>query len=122
MHRDRRETIARCFASRWHQGYARGKLRHDPVFADAVAWARAAESAGTAILDAGCGLGLLAHWLRAEGVAAPILGVDPDARKTAAAAAAADRAGLADVTFASEDARTAVPRFRGSVFLLDVLH
>lgn len=121
---DRIEQIAARFGSRWHQGYARGKLKHDPVFDDAVIWARrAALAAGDAVLlDAGCGLGLLAHWLRAHDVALPVRGIDPDAKKIAAARAAAERGGLRDVIFEAGDARDAVGVFPGSVFLLDVLH
>ncbi len=118
------EQIAARFGSRWHQGYARGKLKHDPVFDDAVIWARlAALAAGDALLlDAGCGLGLLIHWLRAHYVAIPLRGIDPDAKKIAAARAAAEQGGLRDVSFETGDACDAVAAFSGSVFLLDVLH
>ena len=104
------ESIAGCFTSRWHQGYARGKLKHDPVFEDAVAWAERASltSKGATVLDAGCGLGLLAHWLRANGITSPIQGIDPDRKKIAAASEAARRANLTAVSFAVGDARDAV--------------
>ena len=121
---DHIEHIAARFASRWHQGYARGKLKHDPVFDDAIDWARRAGLAadGAVLLDAGCGLGLLAHWLRAHDVGLPVRGIDPDAKKIAAARAAAVRGGLHDVTFELGDARDPVGAFPGSLFLLDVLH
>src|SRR5450432_122247 len=118
------EKIASRFHSRWHQGYARGKLKHDPVFDDAIDWARRAGRAppGATVLDAGCGLGLLAHWLRAHEIAVPVRGVDPAAKKIAAARSAAERGELREVRFAVGDARDAVGAFPGSVFLLDVLH
>lgn len=121
---DRIDPIARLFRSRWHQGYARGKLKHDPVFDDALGWARRAELAASdaVLLDAGCGLGLLAHWLRAHDVAIPIRGIDPDAKKIAAAREAAERGGLRDVAFEIGDAREAIDAIAGSFFLLDVLH
>jgi SAM-dependent methyltransferase len=122
--RARIERIAARFASRWHQGYVRGKLKHDPVFDDAVKWARRAASAANAaqLLDAGCGLGLLAHWLRDSDVGIPVRGVDPDDRKITAAREAAARGELPDVVFETTNARTAVDNPCGSVFLLDVLH
>ena len=116
------ERIAACFDSRWHQGYARGKLRHDPVFDDAVEWARRAGLAEGGLLDAGCGLGLLALWLRAHDVDLPVRGIDPDPKKITAARAAAGRGGLRGVSFETADARDAIATFSGSVFLLDVLH
>ena len=118
------ERIATRFTSRWHQGYVRGKLKHDPVFDDAVEWARRAASAAAPakILDAGCGLGLLAHWLRAHQVAIPVQGVDPDARKIAAALEASKRSELADVRFEIGSAQEAVRDFEGSIFLVDILH
>ncbi len=123
-HRARIERIAARFASRWHQGYVRGKLKHDPVFDDAVTWARRAASAAHAapLLDAGCGLGLLAHWLRESEVGIPVRGVDPDDRKIIAAREAAVRGELSEVVFETTDARTAVDNPCGSVFLLDLLH
>jgi 2-polyprenyl-3-methyl-5-hydroxy-6-metoxy-1,4-benzoquinol methylase len=116
------ERIATRFASRWHQGYARGKLKLDPVFDDAVEWARraAASVSPASILDAGCGLGLLAHWLREHDVGIPVHGVDSDAPKIEAARAAAVRGALSAVDFATSDVRSAVGG--GSVFLIDVLH
>ncbi len=116
------EGIARCFVSRWHQGYARGKLKHDPVFDDAVGWARRAARVGGPLLDAGSGLGLLAHWLRSAGVDLPIHGIDPDVRKISAARVAAQRGGLSDLTFNVDDALTVVGGWNGHVFLVDILH
>jgi SAM-dependent methyltransferase len=118
------ERIAARFGSRWHRGYARGKLKHDPVFADAVEWARRAASATNAapLLDAGCGLGLLAHWLRENDVGIPVRGVDPDDSKITAAREAAACGDLPAVVFETTDARAALGNTFGSVFLLDVLH
>lgn len=116
--------IARAFlpasplGNRWNYYYARGKLGSDPLYpgiADALRGTTAP------LLDLGCGLGLLAHTLRADGLAMPYRGVDLDAGKIAQARRAADRAGLRDATFDAVDLTRGLPAHRGSVAILDVL-
>ncbi|MFZ5657853.1 MAG: methyltransferase domain-containing protein [Pseudomonadota bacterium] len=117
-------SIARAFlpasrlGSRWNYHYVQGKLRSDPLYpgiADALRGTRAP------LLDLGCGLGLLAHTLRADGIALPYRGVDVDAGKIAKARQAATRAGLADVAFDTVDLARQWPAHSGSVAILDVL-
>ncbi|HEV7490216.1 MAG TPA: class I SAM-dependent methyltransferase, partial [Rhodanobacteraceae bacterium] len=60
-----------------HRSYARGKLRWDPIFAAAASLF--AESRH-ALLDIGCGLGLLGQYLRECGCSAPYRGIDLDER------------------------------------------
>jgi len=55
------------------------------------------------VLDLGCGVGLLAHCLRAHGIAMPYHGVDNDAGKIAQARDAASRAQLSETTFETID-------------------
>lgn len=116
--------IARAFlpasrlGSRWNYHYVQAKLRSDPLYpgvADALRGTRAP------LLDLGCGLGLLAHTLRADGIALPYRGVDVDAAKVEKARTAAARAGLADVAFDTVDLAREWPGHSGSVALLDVL-
>ncbi len=99
----------------WH---ARAKFATDPMYA-AVAGALAGSTAP--LLDLGCGIGLLAQFLRAHGVAVDYLGVDNDEGKVAAASAAARAANLDGVRFACMDLARDFPQHRGSVTLLDVL-
>ena len=54
------------------------KLRRDPVYPAAYELFRGSDEP---ILDIGCGLGLLAFYLRERGCRQPILGLDVDARK-----------------------------------------
>lgn len=109
-------TIARSFQSRWIQGYARGKLSTDPAFAAAAtelgAWP-------APVLDIGCGIGLLGHYLRAAGVDSEYLGIDTDARKIAAARSGTDRRLGLDFEQISAEA---MPRWQGHVVMLDMLH
>lgn len=110
------ERIASRFSRRSHAGYARGKLRHDPVYAAAATWIG---SDSMPLLDIGCGLGLLGFYLRERGWHGAYHGLDFDAGKIAAARTAA--ADLAQFQLDDERAQT-LPAFAGHVALIDVLH
>lgn len=103
---------------RYHYYYVRGKLASDPLYPGVVDALRGCDAP---LLDLGCGIGLLAHALRADGQAMRYGGVDFDAGKIAVANAAAARAKLDDVAFATCDLLRECPPHRGSVALLDVL-
>lgn len=105
-------------ARRYHYYYARGKLASDPLFPGVVGALRGHDAP---LLDLGCGIGLLAHALRADGQSLRYAGVDFDAGKITIANAAARRATLADVAFATCDLVRERPSHQGSVALLDVL-
>ena len=109
---------ARRFGSRWDYHYTRSKLRSDPLYPGIC---DALRGSTAPLLDLGCGLGLLAHALRDDGIALPYCGVDNDAGKIARAGAAAVRRQLPDVDFATVDLSRGLPAHRGSVALLDVL-
>jgi SAM-dependent methyltransferase len=117
-------VIARAFlpasplGNRWNYHYTQAKLRSDPLYPGV---AEALRGSRAPLLDLGCGLGLLAHTLRAEGIGIPYRGVDVDARKIARAGEAARRAGLRDVTFDTVDLAREWPAHTGSVAILDVL-
>jgi 2-polyprenyl-3-methyl-5-hydroxy-6-metoxy-1,4-benzoquinol methylase len=110
--------VAVRFPQRWLRGYVRSKLRRDPIYAAAYELFRGSEEP---ILDIGCGLGLLAFYLRERGCSQPILGLDVDARKIrqgSGIAAAAYR----DIDLRHHDVREPIPAFSGNVALFDVLH
>lgn len=111
------ERIACQFEGRWRQGYVRGKLRSDPVFAAAFALL---QDSPLPVLDVGCGLGLFEFYLRECGFAPPLVGVDFDAGKIAQARRIAVRH-YRDITFSVGDV-LATGDFRGHVVLFDVLH
>lgn len=108
----------RWYGNRWHYHYSRNKLRSDPLYPGV---AEALRGSTAPLLDLGCGIGLLAHALHAEGVVLPYRGVDNDAGKIALAQAAARREALDDVEFAVVDLGTVLPVHQGSVAILDVL-
>jgi 2-polyprenyl-3-methyl-5-hydroxy-6-metoxy-1,4-benzoquinol methylase len=108
----------RAYGNRWNYHYSRIKLGSDPLYPGVAA---ALRDSRLPLLDLGCGIGLLAHALRAEGVALGYRGVDNDAGKIAQAKQAARVAELAAVEFAVVDLAAAFPSHQGSVAILDVL-
>lgn len=124
LSRERARAIAAAFlptqrfGSRWDYHYTRSKLGSDPLYPGIC---DALRGTTAPLLDLGCGLGLLAHALRDEGIAMPYRGVDNDAGKIARASAAAARRELSDVAFDCFDLARELPTHRGSVAILDVL-
>ena len=121
---DTAQRIARAFLPpRWHGNryfyyYTRAKLRTDPLYPGVL---DALRGTTAPVLDLGCGIGLLAHALRADGSGLPYRGVDIDARKIVEARRAASVAGLAEVAFEVVDLADGLPAHSGSVAILDVL-
>src|SRR2546423_6085077 len=110
--------VATQFRSPWLRNYVRSKLRSDRIYlATYNLLGRSAEP----ILDVGCGVGLLAFYLRERACAQPVLGLDLDLRKIDYGATIAARR-YRDVEFRFHDVEENVPDFRGNVALLDVLH
>ncbi len=70
--------ISRLFPSRWHRIYTIAKLRSDPLY-DSVY--NELKSSILPLLDVGCGLGILAFYLRERGWDIPIQAIDYDKRK-----------------------------------------
>ncbi len=109
---------ARWHGNRWHYHYAVAKLRTDPLYPGVVDALRGTHAP---LLDLGCGIGLLAHALRAQGIDLPYRGIDNDRPKIARARQAATRARLTGVAFEAIDLAGGAPAHRGSVAILDVL-
>jgi trans-aconitate methyltransferase len=109
------QIAARCW-KRWDRHYVPIKLATDPVYA---AVADLVLPTALPVLDIGCGIGLLTHYLRGLGFEAPITGFDYDARKIESATVMAE--GLSNVSFSVGDARTQLPPHAGHVVILDIL-
>ena len=79
--REDARSIARAFlpkhvlGNRYDYYYTLTKLRTDPLYPGVL---QALRPTTAPVLDLGCGLGLLAHALRADGQALPFYGVDID--------------------------------------------
>lgn len=117
-------AIARVFLDparpfdRHHYYYALSKLATDPLY-DGVC--DALRDRSLPVLDIGCGIGLLAHRMRAAGIDSPYIGTDFDARKITHAKAARVRGALMDVRFEVGDAASGLPAHAGDACILDVL-
>ncbi len=119
IHEDACARVASLFTSRWLRHYVGSKLRSDPAFSLAYELVRDAE---TPILDLGCGVGLLAFYLRERGLKQPITGIDIDARKISHAQSAAQQRGYEGLEFIAQDVSRELPFFSGSIVLFDLLH
>lgn len=110
--------VATQFRSRWLRHYVSGKLRRDRIFPAAYELLRRSDEP---ILDIGCGVGLLAFYLRERACRQPVLGLDVDARKVRYGARIA-ASHYRDVDLHFHDVQKALPKFYGNVALFDVLH
>jgi 2-polyprenyl-3-methyl-5-hydroxy-6-metoxy-1,4-benzoquinol methylase len=106
-------VIAAKYPTRFLRSYVRSKLARDPVYEAVLAHVRGRDEP---ILDVGCGVGVLELFLRAAALTVPMTGIDADAKKIAVAR----QLGI-DVAFDVGDA-LALPPFRGTVVILDLLH
>lgn len=110
------ENVAAHFESRFLRHYVRSKIASDPLY-EAVE--RELRGHDLPLLDIGCGVGLMAFYLRESGFTAPIAGVDHDASKTDAANRIASQ--YRDLRFDAADARSSMAA-GSSVLILDLLH
>jgi SAM-dependent methyltransferase len=110
------DRLASLYPGRTLQGYARWKLRMDPIYSGVRAALLGRE---LPLVDLGCGVGLLPFYLREHGYASPVIGIDFDERKIALARQAATR--YRDVTFRVGDARDPLPA-NHAIVILDLLH
>lgn len=109
--------VAAQFPLGWLRLYAGSKLRRDPIYAAAY---ELFQGSNQPILDVGCGVGLLAFYLRERGSRQPVLGLDVDLRKTRRGTRVAGR--YRDVDISCHDIQKSIPAFSGNVALFDVLH
>ena len=110
--------IAAMFPGRWDRNYVAAKLRTDPVYFSLAENLRGREHP---LLDIGCGLGLLAFYLRAEGLEMPIHGLDYDPRKIESARLGSIASQARDLSFSHHDVRAGLPAHQGNVSILDIL-
>ena len=111
-----RQFAAR-FPSVQERWYVMGKLATDPLYPAVHA---VLQTTSAPLLDVGCGMGVLACYLRQRGWRPAIRGVDSDARKIATARALAAGFG-GTLEFVLGDAGAALPAHCGSIALLDVM-
>ena len=103
--------VAALYPNRFLRSYIRWKVKTDNVYAATY------ERVRGPIADLGCGVGVLAAYLRARGFDAPVVGIDHDARKVAIARSL----GLSNATFELGSVGQAAAR-GDTVVMLDLLH
>lgn len=118
MNQDLPKHLSSPFQSHWDRHYVAAKLRTDPLY-NAVY--QELQNSTAPLLDLGCGLGLLAFYLRARDLRFPITGLDYDTRKIDSALLAAAKLHYPDLSFSPHDARTGLPAHLGAVTILDIL-
>ena len=108
----------RAWGNRHDYYYSQVKLHTDPLYPAVL---QALSGTQAAVLDLGCGLGLLAHTLRRDGQMMPYYGVDLDADKIGRGQQIAAKSGFKDVRLEVLDLGQGMPQHQGSVTILDVL-
>lgn len=112
------QRIAGLFPRKQHYYYIRSKLRTDPLY---TAIHHELKDSDLPLLDLGCGLGVLAFYLREMGLTFPIHSLDYDEPKIEHAKRAIPTSGFSDLSFAFHDARNGLPEHSGNVTILDIL-
>ena len=112
-----RRAAAHFRAGKFLYGYAKRKAAWDPAYVEVASRLRGGR---LPILDVGCGVGLLAAYLRESGCTQAISCIEPDVKKVALAQKLIATA-YGDLDFKKGDA-ISLPEFSGEVILLDILH
>lgn len=117
-----RSIIARKISSlceeRGLRYYSRTKLLTDPLYGGVL---RELEGRAHALLDIGCGIGILSYYLRECGWQNPVTGMDYDQSKIDQGRAVLARGGYRGISLSQGDARTDLPAHSGDVTILDIL-
>lgn len=117
LHEDACARVAARFGERWLRIYAGRKLRSDPIFPAAFELFGNLEQP---LVDVGCGVGLLAFYLRERNFLPPIRGLDRDGRKIERANAVAQGV-YRGLEFVERDVSEPIA-WTGNFVLFDLLH
>ncbi len=110
--------LSKPYPRLWDRSYVSSKVKTDPLYGAVF---EELQDSAMPLLDLGCGMGLLAFYLREKGLAFPIHGLDYDPRKIVAARRVTEIFGHVELSFATHDARTGLPEHTGNVSILDIL-
>jgi len=110
--------LAAPFPGIWDRSYVSSKVKTDPLYGAVYDELR---TSPLPLLDLGCGLGLLAFYLRERGLEFPIRGLDYDPRKIESAHRAGAKLSHQALDFDTHDAREGLPEHAGNVTILDIL-
>ena len=102
----------------WLPHYTSSKLRTDPLYEGVY---QEIKGSGFPLLDIGCGLGILAMFLRERGWENPVTGFDYDASKIKGGRIMLAAGGYQNISLSQGDARQSLPEHCGDVAILDIL-
>lgn len=112
------EKISALGTSLWMRHYTSCKLRTDPLYGGVYGELK---TSALPLLDIGCGIGILAMYLRERGWSNAITGFDYDASKVRHARSMVEAGAYADIQLSQQDARRQLPEHHGDVAILDIL-
>ncbi|MGC1548327.1 MAG: class I SAM-dependent methyltransferase [Rhodanobacter sp.] len=119
LDRSDRYAIAQRYTPGFQREYVRWKLAVDPAYA---ATSNLLSDQPMPLLDIGCGMGLLGHYLHACGTLSEYIGIDHDPRKIAAGRQALQHGKLDSLMQLHQADIADLPPLQGHVVLLDILH
>jgi 2-polyprenyl-3-methyl-5-hydroxy-6-metoxy-1,4-benzoquinol methylase len=102
----------------WLPRYTSCKIKTDPLYGGIFA---ELEGRDLPLLDIGCGLGILAMYLRERDWGNPVTGIDYDASKIKGGQRMLAKGGYEGISLAQGDARTGLPEHQGDVSILDIM-
>jgi 2-polyprenyl-3-methyl-5-hydroxy-6-metoxy-1,4-benzoquinol methylase len=112
------ERISSYCGGLWLPHYTSCKLRTDPLYGGVY---HELKGSGFPLLDIGCGLGILAMYLRERGWKNVVMGFDYDANKIKGGLRMLATGAYEGIQLRQGDARRGLPEHRGDVAILDIL-
>ncbi|WP_367875156.1 class I SAM-dependent methyltransferase [Luteolibacter sp. Populi] len=112
------KKLSAPFPGIWARSYVSSKVKTDPLYGAVYEELR---ETGMPLLDLGCGMGLLAFYLRERGLHFPVHGLDYDPRKIEEARRVTGALEHRGLSFDTHDARTGLPEHAGNVSILDIM-
>jgi len=110
--------ISSLCSGRWLPRYTSGKIKTDPLYGGIHS---ELDGSNRPLLDIGCGLGILAMYLRERGWNNAVAGVDYDESKIVEGKKMLAKGGYDDISLSQGDARIGLPDHHGDVTILDIM-
>ena len=112
------KKISSLCSGKWMTSYTKTKLKTDPLYDGVFV---ELEDNCHPLLDIGCGMGILAMYLRERGWENPATGFDYDLSKIKDGLIMLKEGSYPEITLTQGDARTELPDFQGNVTILDIM-
>lgn len=112
------QHISSLCSGQWDKRYTRSKLTTDPLYEGVY---NELKHRHNKLLDIGCGIGLLALYLRERDWNTPVIGFDYDSRKIDTGLLLLERGNYKEISLSQGDARVDLPPHSGDVTILDIL-